>query len=241
MDCPARALRRRRRRRRRARAHRHAARSRRATCSSRSRASASTPTTSSREAQAQGAVAALARSRPSPRRGLSGARGATTRCSALGALARRAGARRFALPLDRRHRQQRQDHGHGDDRVDPARLAVGDASLATRGQLQQRHRRAADAAAPARAAHRVARGRARHEPSGRDRASWPRIARADDRAGQQRAARAPGVHGHASRRWRARTARSIAALAADGIAVFPADDALRAAVARAGRAAARRA
>ena len=31
--------------------------------------------------------------------------------------------------------------------------------------------------------------------------------RADRRAGQQRAARAPGVHGHASRRWRARTAR----------------------------------
>ena len=58
---------------------------------------------------------------------------------------------------------------------------------------------------PARLAPRRGR-RARHEPPGRDRAAG-RDRGADGRARQQRAARAPGVHGTASKRWRARTAR----------------------------------
>ena len=44
-------------------------------------------------------------------------------------------------------------------------------------------------------------------------------------ARQQRAARAPRVHGRPSTRSRARTAAAIAALGDDGVAVFPADDA----------------
>ena len=51
------------------------------------------------------------------------------------------------------------------------------------------------------------------------------IARPDGGAGQQRPARAPGIHGAAWRRWRARTARCSRRLPADGVAVINADDA----------------
>ena len=88
--------------------------------------------------------------------------------------------------------KQREDHG---DAMIASILAVahgdkgrpGDA-----GQPQQRHRRAADAVATRQAAPRR-RVRTRHEPRRRDRLS--RRSRASHRrAGQQRAARAPGIH-----------------------------------------------
>ena len=101
-----------------------------------------------------------------------------------------------------------------------------------RGQLQQRHRLAADAAAPARRLHRAGGGRARHEPRRRDRPAGA-DRRADDRARQQRAARAPGVHGQRrggrARERRARSPRS----APTASPVFPADDAHAPTVARA--------
>ena len=76
--------------------------------------------------------------------------GAPTRWPALGA-ARRRLARALRAAADRGHRQQRQDHGQGDDRRHPARARSATARvLATAGQPQQRHRPAADAAAPAR-------------------------------------------------------------------------------------------
>ena len=130
----------------RARAQRHPQPARRATCSSPCAASASTPTTSSPQAKAAGAVAALAE-RGLDEAGLPGLEVADSR-RALGELAA-AWRRRFALPLVAVDRQQRQDHGDADDRVDPARLARR-RGVRHRRQLQQRHRPAADAAAPAR-------------------------------------------------------------------------------------------
>ena len=102
----------------------------------------------------------------------------------------------------------------------------GDAAFATARQLQQRHRRAADAAAPAlaRASHRVGRGRARHEPSGRDRARWRRSPRRRSRSSTTRSASTRSSW-RASMRSRARTARRSTRSASDGVAVFPADDA----------------
>ena len=72
------------------------------------------------------------------------------------------------------------------------RRGVGD----TR-QLQQPHRTAVDAAAPAPGCAALAprsRGRTGHEPSGRD-CGAGRACGADGGAGQQRATRTPGIHG----------------------------------------------
>ena len=66
------------------------------------------------------------------------------------------GAPRTCRPADRGDRQQRQDHGHADDRGHPARL-VRRGRARHRGQPEQPHRRADDAAAPgADEAHRAA-------------------------------------------------------------------------------------
>ena len=142
-----------------------------------------------------------ARSRRSPsaasaEAGLPGLQVADTQ-HALTASSPRAWRRRFQLPLIAVDRQQRQDHGHADDRVDPAAPGSATRAFATRGNLNNhigvpltllRLRQDDDDLAPRR------RRRARHEPPGRDRrAGGDR--RADRRAGQQRAARAPGVHG----------------------------------------------
>ncbi len=93
---------------------------------------------------------------------------------ALGTLAA-AWRARFAVPFDRRHRQQRQDHGQGDVRRHPA--CAGASGRLRRGvgagharQSEQRHRPAVDPARAARLSPR--RGdRDGHEPSGRDRLS----------------------------------------------------------------------
>ena len=122
--------------------------------------------------------------------------------------------------------------------VDPARLARRRARFATAGQPQQPHRRAADAAAPARtqlAPRR--RGRARHEPPGRDRRSWPRW-RAPTVALVNNAQREHQEFMASVEAVARENGAVIEALRPDGVAVFPADDALRAAVARAGRRAA---
>ncbi len=66
------------------------------------------------------------------------------RWARIGALARAHFAAR-----DRGDRQQRQDHHQGNDRRHPGGLAGRGTRFATRGQFQQRHRRAPDAAAPA--------------------------------------------------------------------------------------------
>ena len=82
----------------------------------------------------------------------------------------------------------------------------GDAALATAGQLQQPHRRAADAAAAC-ATRRIARRWSRlgmNHPG--EIALLAALAAADGRARQQRAARAPGVHGQRGER-RARERR----------------------------------
>ena len=98
-----------------------------------------------RRRKAAGAVAALAE-RGLAEAGLPGLQVADSRV----ALVQLAGGwrARFAAAADRGDRQQRQDHGHADDRGHPARLA-GQRGAGHRRQLQQRHRRAADAAAPA--------------------------------------------------------------------------------------------
>ena len=111
---------------------------------------------------------------------------------------------RFAPAADRDHRLERQDHGQGDARRDPApRTPATTRVLATRGNLNN------DIGVPLtllRAAREppLLRDRARHEPSGRDR--LPRRHRAARRgAGQQRAARAPRVHAVGRRGRGART------------------------------------
>ena len=133
--------------------------------------------------------------------------------AALGTLAAYWRAR-FALPLVADRRQQRQDHGQGNARGDPARgIRRGERARDAR-QPQQRDRPAADAAAPRRRASRR-RHRARHEPSRRD-ARAGRDRAADDRRRQQRAARAPGVHGErgrSGRRARGRDRRTCRAAA----------------------------
>jgi hypothetical protein len=119
-----------------------------ATCSSRSRASALTPTTS------WPTHLRKAPWRPSP-----GAAGIPAGASGIEVdrHAHRAGSARSRLAravqpaTDRGDRQQRQDHRDADDRVHPARLA-GRCLAGHAGQPQQRHRRAAHAAAPARIA-----------------------------------------------------------------------------------------
>ena len=95
------------------------ARSRRAISSSRCRASASTPTTSSPPAFARGAVAALVAAERAPAM----LRHLIAVADPLAALARarRALARAVRASGRGRRRQQRQDHRHADDRVDPAR------------------------------------------------------------------------------------------------------------------------
>ena len=77
----------------------------------------------------------------------------TTRKLALGELARHWRAR-FRAGAHRGHRQQRQDHGEGDARVDPARATPATTPCSPPRQPQQRHRPAAHAAAPARSEHR---------------------------------------------------------------------------------------
>jgi UDP-N-acetylmuramoyl-tripeptide--D-alanyl-D-alanine ligase len=71
-------------------------------------------------------------------------------------------------------------------------------------------------------AHKRRRGRTGHEPSGRNRPPG-RHRRADRRPGQQRPARAPGIHAHRGSGG-ARERLGAAALPADGVAVFPGDD-----------------
>ncbi len=111
------------------------------------------------------------------------------------AASRMPGAASFEHARHRRHRQQRQDDGQGNDRVDPGRGASArDARLATHGNLNNEigvplTLFRLDGLAPRR------RGRTGHEPSGRDRPPGGHR-RADGRAGQQCAARAPGIHAH---------------------------------------------
>ena len=118
---------------------------------------------------------------------------ATDPQAALGALA--AHWRRAVHDSGHRHRrQQRQDDREGNARGDPARAFRRRCRARDAGQSQQLDRPSADAAAPA---HRASRrgDRARHESSRRDgRAGSDRAA--DRCAGQQRAARASGVHEH---------------------------------------------
>jgi hypothetical protein len=121
---------------------------------------------------------------------------------------------------DRGHRQQRQDHGQGDDRRGARRGRRGARAGHPR-QSQQRHRRAADVLRLT-AQHRAAVVELGMNHPGRDRALAQHRA-ADGRAGQQRPARAPGVHGTVEATARENGA-AIAALPADGVAVFPADD-----------------
>ena len=175
-----------------------------ATCSWRCAASASTPTTSCAQARAAGAVAALAE-RGLADAGLPGLQVADT----LAALQQLAAAWRAQLraAADRGHRQQRQDHGHADDRGHPARLARRRRARHRR-QPQQPHRRAADAAAPAPGRRHLAPrrgGRARHEPPGRDRAAG-----ATGRARRWRWSTTRSASTRSSwpawKRWRARTA-----------------------------------
>ena len=141
------------------------------------------------EARAGGAVAALSE-RELGASGLAGLIVADTR-AALGELAA-AWRRRFAIPL------VAVTGSNGKTTVTQMIAAIlrawlGPRGVRDRGQLQQRRRRAADPAALARRPPRRRR-RARHEPLRRDRALG-RDRRADDRVGQQRAARASGVHG----------------------------------------------
>ena len=184
------------------------------------------------QARSAGAVAALAE-RGIAEAGLSGLQVA----DALAALQLLAAAwrARFDAAADRRHRQQRQDHGDADGGVDPARRARR-GGLCHRGQPEQPHRPAADAAAPERRAPRRRR-RARHEPPRRDRAAGA-VGRTDRRAGQQRAARAPGVHGHGGSRG-ARERRRHRGAARRRHGRLPGRRCLHTAVARDGRCAAR--
>jgi MurE/MurF fusion protein len=110
------------------------------------RASASTHTTFCPRRSAQGAVAAIAHAGLAAA-GLPGVEVPDTRL-ALGELAR-LWREQFRLAADRRDRQQRQDHRHADDGVHPARPG-GRRGAGHAGQPEQRHRCAADAAAPAR-------------------------------------------------------------------------------------------
>ena len=178
----------------RARAQRHAHACAPAICSSRCAASASTRTTSSAQARARRRRGRARRARPAEAAGAARPRRWPTRALALRQL-----AAAWRAPLrpaaDRRHRQQRQDHGDADDRRRSCAPGSGEAAFATAGQPQQRHRRAADAAAPARrraSAPAVVELGMNHPGE----IAWlARDRRADRRAGQQRAARAPGVHG----------------------------------------------
>ena len=211
-----------------------AARSRPAICSSRSRASASTATTSSPR-----------RSRRAPPRRWSAdrARGraaAATSSPCADPLRRararspRTGARGSTMPL------VVVVGSNGKTTVKEMLAAIlrahfgDDAVLRDRRQPEQRDRPAAHAAAPARA-HRAAvielgmnhRGETRELAA--DRA-------ADDRAGQQRAARAPGIHDAAWTRSPPSTRTRSLALPRGGIAVLNADDRARGRLARRRRA-----
>ena len=98
------------------RVHRHAHARRPASCSSRCAGRASTATISSRPRRPRGAAGAVV---DTPRRSAAAAdRRAPTRQAALTQLRGRL-ARAVLDARGRRHRQQRQDHGQGDDRGDP--------------------------------------------------------------------------------------------------------------------------
>ncbi len=118
--------------------HRFAHDVRRASCSSRSRASASTDTTTSR-----GHSSAAPWRPSSPPTGLdtlSGQPARRRRSAARAGRARRVLAPRFTLPVDRHRRQQRQDHGQGNDRGDLARRPGRAPRTRDGGQSQQRDR-----------------------------------------------------------------------------------------------------
>ena len=103
----------------------------------------------------------------------------------------------------RHHRQQRQDHGQGDDRRDPRRLR---SVPRHQGQPEQPHRRAAHARAARRHAP-LCGDRDGREPPGRDRATRGDL-RAGRRARHQRRPGAPrGLRRH--RGSRARQGRDV--------------------------------
>jgi hypothetical protein len=172
------------------------------------------------QARAAGAAAALAERGCRPP-GWPGSQVADSAGSAAAAGRRLARASRW--PGDRRHRQQWQDHGDADGRRHPARWH-GRGGVRHAGQPQQPHRPAAHAAARCAARPPRRRGRAGHQPPGRDRAAGP-AGGADGGAGQQRAARAPGVPGRAGGGG-GENGSVIAALPVDGRVVLPAADAM---------------
>ena len=184
-----------------ARAHATPARCSRATCSSRSRASASTPTIS------------WPKRRPrAPWRRSRIAAGCRRACPGIEVRRQQAGAghagsrlaRAVQAAADRRHRQQRQDHRHADDRVDPARLAAARRMLATQGNFNNDIGLPLTLLRPARAApHRG--DRAGHEPSGRDRLPGRHRARRPSRWSTTRSASTRNSW-PPWKRWRAKTA-----------------------------------
>ena len=149
--------------------------SRRASCSSRCAASASTGTTSSPRRRSAARPRALVDERFEGAAPLPPCIVADDTRRGLGRLGRH-WRLRFAPRADRGHRLQRQDHHQGNARLDPARARGRGGRARDARQPEQRHRRAADAAPPARRPP-LLRDRARHEPPGRDRACWRDIAR----------------------------------------------------------------
>ena len=156
-------------------------------------------------ARARGAVAAMVDRRARRRRRRCAAAAARRRRHAAGpGPARRLLARQVHTAADRRDRFERQDHSEGNDCRHPDRTRRARTRIRDAGQPQQRHRCAADAARPARAAY-LCRGGAGHEPRRGNRLPRGNSA-ADGGAGEQRPARTSGIHaqrrGGGARTWR---------------------------------------